>query len=60
MDEANRADLVELTAEIISAYVSNNPLLHRIFQPSSGMSTRRSAKLRNASARRSGKNCAQR
>ena len=24
MDEANKADLVELTAEIISAYVSNN------------------------------------
>ena len=27
MDEANRADLVELTAEIISAYVSNNTVV---------------------------------
>ena len=27
MDEANRTDLVELTAEIISAYVSNNTVV---------------------------------
>jgi len=27
MDESNRADLVELTAEIISAYVSNNTVV---------------------------------
>jgi len=27
MDESNRADLVELTAEIISAYVSNNSVV---------------------------------
>jgi predicted transcriptional regulator len=27
MDEANRADLVELTAKIISAYVSNNTVV---------------------------------
>ena len=27
MDEANKADLVELTAEIISAYVSNNTVV---------------------------------
>jgi predicted transcriptional regulator len=27
MDEANRADLVQLTAEIISAYVSNNTVV---------------------------------
>ena len=27
MDEANKTDLVELTAEIISAYVSNNTVV---------------------------------
>jgi predicted transcriptional regulator len=27
MDEANKSDLVELTAEIISAYVSNDPVV---------------------------------